>query len=265
VKITPAIRKTCIVGATYTYTAKICGTASMPPITPRLHGECVQRLLTLLTKPPANKAIQDLEREIRYCDPFSIQGKRLIESQKRKIELLRRDMVTLSQEEASKQISNLALMRGITRLDTEDNFLFAETAPIVIETTSSANTNQRRYNDRPDTSPTFGVYLGAYRIYVDTLFRRIDDSIKIDRIYGAGLIDTVNTYIHPHLQKRHICWGNFATTVENALQKCQVDLLITMVLQHLNTYNTSSPYTPLSTFNSGGSYDVRRLERNAWY
>jgi len=52
----------------------------------------------------------------------------------------------------------------------------------------------------------------------------------------------LNGYIHPHINRENICWGNIGPTISRLLGQLELHGLFQMVHQFLITYNPDDPY-----------------------
>jgi hypothetical protein len=101
------------------------------------------------------------------------------------------------------------------------------------------------------------IYLGRFRIalYLDSLrelYQRVPYFVVAIDPHPASTDDAVT---HPHVSNDVVCEGDGAAAIRAALEEGRLTDFFTMVRSILTTYNSGSPYVPLSDWHGIACYE----------
>jgi hypothetical protein len=257
-----ALRRIAIVGAAYDGNILKSGKPSMPLVVPRLDRDTSRQVLETITRPPQSEAITRLREDLVDCQAdSSVQSQRRSFTLHRQIQDIERELAVVSARDAQAQIANLALMRGLQSIEADGAWVKATTTLVYIQTHPyyTHGRSQRGYGpDGPEQPPFKFVHLGKYCLSVDMASRDFPAGITISRLIAHGQMDYSDT-IHPHAKRHQVCWGSFATALAANLRQGRLDLVFSLLLQHIASFNWRDPFCDLSKFAKGGAFDVTKL------
>ncbi len=102
------------------------------------------------------------------------------------------------------------------------------------------------------------VYLGPFAIELDlTTLDRSRPRYRIEALAPNPASGNDNVP-HPHVQSGRLCEGDATAAIAAALRDGRLCEFFLIVGQVLRTYNPSSPYVPLSEWDSAGCYECGR-------